>query len=386
MHARHDIVFADQRGTGRSHPLQCPELYASRQSTFEELFPSAPLQACRARLAATSDLDAYGTPQAVEDLEALRAALAYRTISIDTASYGSQVALEYLRLYPSSLRAVLLEAVVPTYAKVPLPFTRAAQKALADVEASCAADAACHTAFPDFASEWDRVNARFAGAPQQVTFQDGRATTTLTMSQAVFAESVRRDLYDPFFAAAVPAVIHRAAQGDYGPFATLAAVQMDGFKTELYWGMFFSVSCSEDVAFITPQEREAAARDGFLGDLRIRAQQQACAIWNVRSAPASWILPVRSRVPVLMISGADDPAAPAWLGTSQLPYLSNARQIIVANGGHNNEDACLSRMRVAFIEHPDPARVHGTCAAHHARPPFVTDFDAWYAKYFQPPK
>ena len=382
MHAHHDIVFADQRGTGESHPLQCPELFASRQSSFEELYPSAALRACRARLAETTDLNAYGTRQAVDDLDALRAALGYSRISIDTGSYGSQVAFEYMRRHPASLRAVLLEAVVPTYAKVPLPFTRAAQKALTDLEASCAADAACHEAFPDFAGDWSLVNARFARAPQRVTFQDGRGVTSALLSQEVFADGVRHYLYDPFFAAALPAAIHSAARGDYGPLASLTAVQIDGFKNELYWGMFLSVTCSEDVAFITPQERSAAAAAGFLGDLRIRSQQRACAIWNVRRAADSWALPVRSAVPVLMISGADDPAAPSWLGASQLPYLSDARQIIVANGGHNNEDACLARVRAAFMDRPDPRATHGTCAAQFERPAFVIDFAAWYTKYF----
>ncbi|HZY96457.1 MAG TPA: alpha/beta hydrolase [Candidatus Cybelea sp.] len=382
MHADHDLIFADQRGTGRSHPLQCPELFASRQSSFQEIYPSAPLRACRARLAKTSDLRAYGTSSAVDDLDALRSALGYRTISIDTGSYGSQVAFEYLRRHPMSLRSVLLEAVVPTYAKVPLPFTRAAQHALDELQASCVADASCAKAFPNFSSEWTEVNRRFAGGPQRVTFQDAHGMTTAMLSREVFADSVRHVLYSQFFAAALPAANHAAARNDYGPLAMLIATQIDETKTVLAFGMFFSVTCSEDVVFITPQETEAAKSLGFLGDLRIRGQQRACAIWNVRSASKKFLSPVRSNVPVLMISGADDPAAPAWLGASQLPYLSDARQVIVVNGGHSNGDPCLTRMRVAFISNPDPRRVRASCATQYWRPPFVTDFAAWYAKYF----
>jgi len=382
IHADHDLVFADQRGTGGSHPLNCPNLYASRTESFAEIYPSAPLRRCREKLAATSDLNAYGTRQAVDDLEALRKALGYDNISIDTGSYGSQVAFEYLRRYPSSLRAVLLEAVAPTYAKIPLPFTRAAQRALDELEGSCARDAACARAYPDFSSEWSAVNDRFIHGPQRISFHDGHTTTTVMLSREVFADNVRHLLYDPFFAAALPAAIHAAARDDYGPLAKLIAAQIDGFKNELAYGMFFSVSCSEDVAFISAADRAMASRQGFLSDLRIRAQQRACAIWNVRRAPASWMLPVRSKVPVLMISGADDPAAPAWLGASQLPYLADARQLIVANGGHNNEDACLAQIRIAFIDRPDPKAARQTCAQRFTRPPFVTDFDPWYRKFF----
>jgi pimeloyl-ACP methyl ester carboxylesterase len=378
MHANHDLVFADQRGTGKSHPLQCPSLFASRALSFAELFPSQPLRACRATLARTSDLNAFGTSQAVDDLDKLRAALGYRSIVLDTGSYGSQVAFEYLRRHPSSLKAVLLEAVVPTYARTPLPFTLAAQHALVDLESSCERDAACHEAYPNFSREWSEVNDRFAERPQIVTFQDGLRTTTAALSREVFADSMRHVLYDPFSAAALPAAIHAAASNDYDPLAKLVALQIDGFKNELYYGMSLSVTCTEDVAYITASEQAAVAKSGFLGDLRIRGQQRACAIWNVHPAPKSFLLPVRSNVPVLMISGADDPAAPAWLGASQLPYLSNARQIIVRNGGHNNEDSCLARLRIAFVNDPDPKRVRASCAVRYSRPPFVTDFSAWY--------
>jgi hypothetical protein len=169
---------------------------------------------------------------------------------------------------------MLLEAVVPTYAKVPLPFTRAAQHALDELQASCVADASCAKAFPNFSSEWTEVNRRFAGGPQRVTFQDAHGMTTAMLSREVFADSVRHVLYSQFFAAALSAAIHAAARNDYGPLAMLIATQIDETKTVLAFGMFFSVTCSEDVVFITPQETEAAKSLGFLGDLRIRGQQR----------------------------------------------------------------------------------------------------------------
>jgi hypothetical protein len=77
---------------------------------------------------------------------------------------------------------------------------------------------------------------------------------------------------------------------------------------------------------------------------------------------------------VLMISGADDPATPPWLGASQLPYLANARRILVP-GGHNNATACLDS--IAFLNDPRPRAIHASCAAEDKRPPFVTDLSSW---------
>ncbi len=380
IHRDHDLVFVDQRGTGRSGILQCPQLFASRAHAFAQLFPTAELRACRARLARGADLDAYGTDRAADDLDAVRALLGYGTISFATGSYGSQFAFVYLRRHPQHVRALLFEAVAPTYIKLPLPFTRGAQHALDEVLASCAADASCARAFPNARAEWNALLGRFARGPLRVSFPDHGRTTSVLLSREVFADRLRQALYDPFFAAAFPAIVDAAAHSDIAPLGRLVALQIDGFAQEIAQGENLSVACAEDVAFITPAERAQAARSGFLGDLRIRAQQRACRIWHVRPAPRSFLDPIRSRVPVLMISGADDPATPAWLGASQLPYLPDARQIIVPGGGHNNGSPCLTVLRLAFLADPRPAAVHATCAAHNARPPFVLDLRAWFAR------
>lgn len=378
---KHDLVFVDQRGTGRSHPLECRELYADRAHVFAELYPSAELQACRARLAAQADLDAYGTERAADDFDAVRAALGYEKIEIEGGSFGAQFALVYLRRHPAHVRAMSLEAVAPPDLKLPLPFSQGAQHALDGLLASCAADATCAQAYPDLPGEWERVNARFARGPQTVTFTDlDGKRKTLRLAREVFADRLRQALYDPFVASAVPAALHAAANGDDAPLALLAAFVTDAVGGDIAQGMYLSVTCSEDVPFITPAEQARAARTGFLGDLRIRAQQRACARWNVRRAPASFLAPVRSRVPILMISGADDPATPPALGTRLLRYLPNARQIVVPNGGHNNGGPCLDRLRVAFLDDPRPRALQASCAAQQGRPPFVTDFRAWFAK------
>jgi pimeloyl-ACP methyl ester carboxylesterase len=377
----HDIVYVDQRGTGASRPLECPRLFANRAHAFARLFPPAELRACRDRLAKIADLNAYGTERAADDVDAVRAALGYPTISLDAGSYGSQFAFAYLRLHPDRVRALNLEAIAPPDIKLPLPFSRGAQHAIEELIASCAAEAACHRKYPSFAGEWQRLVARFARGPQRVSFieRSGRRTTVL-LSREVFADRMRQALYAPEASAAIPAIAHASARGDDAPLGRLIATITDVFLSGISQGMALSVTCAEDVAFITPVQRAAAARIGFLGDLRIRAQQQACATWNVRRAPESVLAAPRSDVPVLMISGADDPATPPSLGAALLPGLPNARQIVVPNGGHNNSSPCLDRLRVAFLDDPRPRLLHASCAAGERRPPFVTDLRKWLAQ------
>jgi pimeloyl-ACP methyl ester carboxylesterase len=377
----HDVVFVDQRGTGGSRPLECPNLLKNRIHTFAQLFPAAELRACRDQLAKVADLNAYGSERAADDLDAARDALGYRTISLDAGSYGTQFSFVYLRRHPDRVRALNLTAVAPPDIKLPLPFSRGAQHAIDELIASCAAEAACRRAYPNFASEWKRLVARFARGPQPMPLvEHGGRHTTVLLSSEVFGDRMRQALYSSDASVAVPAIVHASARGDDAPLGRLVAAINDYFLAGVSLGMNLSVSCAEDVAFITPAERASAARIGFLGDQRIRAQQQACATWNVRRAPATVLEKPRSGVPILMISGADDPATPPSLAAALLPGLPNARQIVVPNGGHDNSSPCLDRLRLAFLNDPRPRMLHASCVAGEKRPPFVINLRKWLAQ------
>jgi hypothetical protein len=76
-----------------------------------------------------------------------------------------------------------------------------------------------------------RTNARFAAGPQTVTLREGSSATTMPLSREVFADAMRHALYDSFFAAALPAAVHAASNGDNGPLAKLVALRSMGLKT-----------------------------------------------------------------------------------------------------------------------------------------------------------
>jgi hypothetical protein len=115
-----------------------------------------------------------------------------------------------------------LAGVATPAAKQPLNFARAAHDALVRLLDDCAADAACREAFPSLKAEFDAVLTAFDNGP--VTFEMlnpvSKVTEPISMSRGVFVERLRLMLYDLGTASRVPLVIHRAAQGDWVPFAT----------------------------------------------------------------------------------------------------------------------------------------------------------------------
>jgi len=110
MNQNRDIVLVDQRGTGRSNPLSCPNVIDLPLDSTEEMLKEA-LAACREELTAANDLTQYHTTIAMSDLDEVRAALGYEQINLIGVSYGSRAALEYMRLFPEQTRSVVLDAV-----------------------------------------------------------------------------------------------------------------------------------------------------------------------------------------------------------------------------------------------------------------------------------
>ena len=98
-----DIVLFDQRGTGKSNPLDCNSDDDSLQAltlTNEQMLER--LKACLAKYYA--DLTLYTTPIAMDDLDDVRAFLGYDTINVYGGSYGTRAALVYMRQHGDRVR------------------------------------------------------------------------------------------------------------------------------------------------------------------------------------------------------------------------------------------------------------------------------------------
>lgn len=80
----HDLVFVDERGTGKSNPLKCDDIGenpANLDAYFGKLFPPQMIRACREKLEKTADLKLYTTAIAMDDVDEVRNALGYQRIT-----------------------------------------------------------------------------------------------------------------------------------------------------------------------------------------------------------------------------------------------------------------------------------------------------------------
>ena len=118
---RFDVVSWDPRGTGGTNRIDCTTdeewLDPDADPTVED---QADIDAIRAEAETTVDaclsdfgdlLGVVGTRATVRDLDALRGVLGDATLTYVGYSYGTTIGMEYLRLYPDRVRAMVLDGV-----------------------------------------------------------------------------------------------------------------------------------------------------------------------------------------------------------------------------------------------------------------------------------
>ena len=375
LRAERDLVLLDQRGTGESNPLSCDlfEDASDLRKYYDDMFPAKGVRACRERLEKAADLRFYTTSVAVDDLDEVRGALGYEKINLYGGSYGSTVALAYMRKYGGRVRSAILAGVAPTDLELPLPFSRGAQYALDDLFADCAGDSACRAAFPNVRAEFKSVLERLAKpAPVDVVNPFTRKSQRISLGRGVFGERLRMMLYDRDMASLVPLLIHRAYQGDLASFVLTTLPQAQGIYQSVSLGMYFTVTCSEDVPFISEEDVKKETAGTFLGDFRVRVHQRACREWPKIDVPRGFTDPVESKLPVLLLSGEVDPAAPHWIGAEVARHLPNGRQLTVPDGGHNYFSPCIDQIVAGFVSRASAGGLDVSCLEGAKRPAFAT--------------
>jgi pimeloyl-ACP methyl ester carboxylesterase len=368
LREKRDVVLVDQRGTGASNRLDC-DLTGGMANEFSQVFAVDNIKRCRAQLEKIADLRQYSTSTAMDDLDDVRAALGYDQVNLLGGSYGTRAALEYLRRHGDHVRTVMIKGVAPPGYKLPLPFAKTIQESMEHLFVDCAADPTCKKAYPDLRADFDNALARLQKSP--AAFKLPAADLDVKLTREIFIDSLRPVLYIPQFVAMMPSVIHQAAQGDFAAYGRLYYQLLVALEKGVARGMFLSVTCGEDVPFITDAEAKEQTAGTWLGDFRVRTQRQMCAAWPRGNVAASFHDPVRSDKPVLMISGDEDPATPPSYANEAAKSLPNSRHIVIKGGTHGTESPCLDGLVAQFVGAGSAKGLNETCVASIRRPAFV---------------
>jgi pimeloyl-ACP methyl ester carboxylesterase len=387
-----DVIFLDQRGTWKSDPLlSCPEIdaFLADWVGLNSLDPATAArsatatQACRDRLTATGvNLAAYNTTENAADIADLRTALGIDQWNLYGVSYGTDLALQTLRDHPHGIRSLVIDSVVPPQSNLLLTFWPSAASGLNAMFDACAAQPACHGAYPALREDFFRLANQLTTTPRSLSATDpasGKPTTVVVDGYKLVNLAVTASLV-PGTIAQIPAIVDNLAHGDGSKVATaLVAARPPSGVTS--YGLALGVFCAESAKGTRSEAMLAEGKKAFpeLPDRILSLAPQApyifgdCARWNVPAALPSVRAPVASDRPVLILDGALDAITAPANGALVAESLSKATRLTFPDAAHDVvlwSTTCGLTVMHSFLDQPTAPDIG--CAAKLQPAPFAT--------------
>ncbi len=349
-----DILFIDQRGTGKSQPFLCedtPRQFDPSDAQAVESF-KASIKQCLNNYPYRHELS---TAQAAQDIEFIRKTLGYTQLNIWGGSYGTRVALAYQARFPEMSRTVILDGSAPASIGLPRYAERDAAQALHALFTECKAQPACDKTFGDLNSQWQEFLDDLAKSHPKIALQHPRTqqSETVTLTPSLIANWVRMALYSRELSALLPLAIQHAAKKDYSIIGNMAYTAQDGLEGHLAYGMHITMLCHED--FFAQPINKAEAIQGIYPSMPLNGLndfQSLCK--DLPPLPKGFeadYLPLTSKVPTLLLSGQFDPITPAFWGDWASQRLTQNLHWVVPGGHHGVSGlGCIPGQIAYFIE------------------------------------
>ena len=174
-----DVIFMSQRGTYSADPaLTCPGIdgfnaralalrYDARSTGRRHVGAT---RACHDELEARGvDLGAYNSTESAADYADLRVALGVEQWNVFGISYGTDLALHYMRLHPKGIRSVGIDGVLPPSLAGGAVTWKAAREGFDGLFDACAEQPACNARYPDLKGTFERLVVQLEEDPVTTT-------------------------------------------------------------------------------------------------------------------------------------------------------------------------------------------------------------------------
>ena len=371
-----DIVLLDQRGTGQSAALECDVDDDEFSDSFSAEETIAAARECLDSL--PYDPRFFTTSVAVEDLEALRVALGYQQFNLYGISYGSRVAQHFLRRYPDSTRSVILDGVAAPQIALGPGVAVEAQRVLEAIFDRCAESEACAETFPQIGQEFKALQTRLADTP--VTLDIANPVTgqheEIEFGDGELAAALRLLSYSPSTVALMPLLVHEAAQENYLPLAAQYMMIVENVTASMSIGMHNAVVCAEDAPFFSGENIDRQTLEAtYMGPLQIDTLDAICSVWPTGPLDEEFKLPVKSDIPVLLLSGEADPITPPRYAEMAAVDLGNALHLVGRKQGHGQAPrGCMPEIIGDFVASADIDTLETDCLERVFAMPFFLGF------------
>ena len=368
-----DLVFIEQRSTGSSNPLNCPDFTAT---LADKAGLRASVESCLAHL--PGDLRFYTTAMYANDVNQVLGDLHYAKANFVGISYGTIAEQVFLLRHPGRVRTLTMISGspldVPVYQRAP----GNSQLALDDVFSLCQSQPACHRAFPHLAADWSALWASVGRSPVVIPAAQSPTGSTLRLDQDWFAGKV----YEALFTGNIgplPLIVHTLAAAANKTAAMVALTkafpETPGSSNSANQMLFYAFRCDEPWASAPPSTLVGQGGSfAYQSDLETdQWYQYLCPLIPKSAAAVGHEQLTVSTVPVLAFNGAYDPIEQPrnWAGAQQ--FYPDSRDITLPGQGHDTTDTwgvCAGPLTQTFIEQASLAHLNTGCLAAAGPPSF----------------
>ncbi|WP_314242148.1 alpha/beta hydrolase [Streptomyces sp. DSM 40907] len=375
-----DVIFMSQRGTYSADPdALCPNvdefnarvvgLVYDAPST-ERLHVEA-TKACRDRLADRGiDLSAYNDTESAADYDDLRTALGIKQWNLYGISYGTHLALAYMRLHPEGLRSVGLDGILPPSRSGSASTWSSFKQGTDGLFKACADQPACNKRYPNLSATFEKLVRDLEAKPitTTVTLPGSDKPVKVVLDGGTLVNWLTSATHT---AEAVPRSIDELANGN----PQRIAQQWAGWRTNpkgigvTSHGLSYGVFCSSWTPYETQEQALKGGQEAYPTFPRsVQAQaplltflRPDCDVWNIPPAARSVRDVTRGDIPTLALSGAFD----AQTGADNGPYvartLPKAKVVTIPYEPHVvfATSKCAQEIAVSFFD--DPAAPKTAC-------------------------
>lgn len=371
-----DIVLMDQRGTGQSAALNCPA--DSGLLGGDADLDAVVAQAKECLLSLDYDSRYFTTSVAVTDLAALATALDYEQFNVYGVSYGTRVAQHFLRRYPSLVRTVILDGVVPPTIPLGPDIALAAQRALDHAFDRCDEETACKARFPKLREDFAALRQGLVVQPRFAEVVDAAngEPQAIEIGADELSGAIRLLSYHPSTVALLPLLIDSASRGDFEPLAAQLWLATQSLAESMSIGMHNSVVCTEDVPYYASIDIDETALEAtYIGPMQVRLLRAICDSWPAGIIDDDFHEPVSADRPVLLLSGEADPVTPPQFADTAAASLPNALHLIGRHQGHSLAiRGCTPRIMASFVTAGAVDDIDAACLDRVHAMPFFVDF------------
>ncbi len=353
-----DFVLIDQRGTGFSGAV-CTDLSQKLvevvgmdvppEKEFETLWNA--VSYCKLEMDRIGlDQAGYNSRENAADLDDLRKALGYEKWNLFGGSYGSRLALTYMRDFPERTRSSIMTGMFPPHVDLYGNFISNFRRSLEKVFEACADDQECNADYPQLRKQYFQILKDLHKNPVSFQFQGKSFTLNpqdmlLLTHQMLYAKSTIGQI--PAFTMGVKNQEERVLRSAVNQFSGRARV--------INIAMNWSVQAYEELPFteVTNFQKGLEPYPEYApGPAFFRVDNEIQKKWHSFRAEAIENEPVKSDIPSLIGNGNFDPITPPSNARATLKHLSNAFYVEFPNDGHSTYGSCLFGIIEQFLENP----------------------------------